>query len=422
MARKKTGWVRFVAFRYLRSRRRERKLSTSLLSISGIAVGVLALNIVIGVMNGFQLGTIHNILELTSFHIQIESGVLSGVPGRALHDRTAELPGVRSVVRFGDIQALASGYFSDLQGVRLRALDPGDWRDEMATTEAPELVALQGRLDFSEPGSIVLGRDLAQFLGVQAGDRISLVAMTSPDLDLRNPDEVELRVTGLFESGYYPFDRSWGLISLETLTGMFDPAAAVSLGVKLKDSEADRAFIGDFLRAFPSADSGKIHSWRVLNSAIFGALRVEKGIMFFLVSLIFLVVGVNIYQGLRRIIHERRGDIAIMRALGAPVRRVEAVFLVDGLVIGGAGAGLGTLFGVLVGENINPIIRAFENLFAEGRSFANDFFYLDSLPLQFVAGEVALVGLFGAAAAILAAAVAARAVRSAMPIELLREE
>lgn len=423
---KSSSWIGFVAARYLRSRRRERRLSTSFLSILGIAVGVMALIAVIGVMNGFQLGTIEDILELNSFHLQwrpdsafAEAGDSEIAGLRETADALTELAQVRSAQIFLDTQALVQGTYSDLQGVYLRGIDPAQAARDTRGRALHRLV--QGTLSVSEVNSIVLGRELARALGIQIGDQISLVSVSDPDLDLRNPEEVLLRVVGVFETGYYPYDRNWALLSIETLRTGFHHLALPKLGIKLVDRFRD-AVAADQIASLLPGQAGELESWRSLNRAIFGALRVEKGMMLFLVSLIFLVVGVNIYQGLRRVIHERLSDIGVFKALGAAPKQIERIFVFEGWLIGGIGSAIGLGLGLLVSLRVNQILSFLEGLSGRTTSFALEYFYLSAIPVELVPVEVALISVFGLAAAVLAALAASRAVREVSPLEVFRED
>ena len=409
-------WIGFVARRYLGSRRKEKKLSTSLLSIGGITVGVLALNLVLGVMNGFQLGTIEDILELNSFHIQWTPN--SEAQAFDFAQQARLVSGVRHTQPFVDIQGLIQGNFVDLQGMQLRAVDPVAFSQDVQGLAMRRIIS--GAPLPELPGTILLGSELARFLGVRTGEVISLVSITSPDLDLRNPQEVMLRVSGIFETGYFPYDRNWGIISLETLQLLFDWDGQIQVGIKLHDRFQDLQAL-DRLRPLLGEHPGDLTSWRILNRAIFGALRVEKTLMLFLVSLIFLVVGVNIYQGLRRVIHDRTRDIGVFKALGASPKEIQGVFVLEGWLIGGIGAGLGTGLAFLVGAQINPILNWFQSL-SGGTNFAREFFYVSEIPIDMLLGEVLFVSLFGLASAVFAAVGASRAVRRVVPVEVFQEE
>jgi lipoprotein-releasing system permease protein len=409
-------WIGFVAHRYLGSRRKEKKLSTSLLSIGGITMGVLALNLVLGVMNGFQLGTIEDILELNSFHIQWTPNTESQAFDFAQQARI--VPGVRHTQPFVDIQGLIQGNFVDLQGMQLRAVDPLAFQQDIQGLAMRRIIS--GTPLPNMPGTILLGSELARFLGVRTGEVISLVSITSPDLDLRNPQEVMLRVSGIFDTGYFPYDRNWGIISIETLELLFDWDGQIQVGIKLQDRFQDLQAM-DRLRPLLYDHPGDLTSWRTLNRAIFGALRVEKTLMLFLVSLIFLVVGVNIYQGLRRVIHDRTRDIGVFKALGASPKEIQGVFVLEGWLIGGIGAGLGTGLAFLVGAQINPILNWFQSL-SGGTNFAREFFYVSEIPIDMLLGEVLFVSLFGLASAVFAAVGASRAVRRVVPVEVFQEE
>ncbi|KGE70739.1 ABC transporter permease [Spirochaeta lutea] len=420
------SWVLFIARRFLRTRRREGSISTSLLSIIGIAVGVMALIVVLGVMNGFQVGTIQDILELSSFHVQIRrAGGRAQVLPESVQAALDEDPLVRHWFPFTDIQALVQGNFSDLQGMQIRGIDPRDfWQDEVLQ----DMITLRpGFPDFSRPGTIVLGNELARFLGVKTGDSISVVSISAADLDLRNPQEVTLEVAGTLESGYYQYDRNIALVSLQTMRDYLGWDSALSVGIKLRDRYQDRVFINRSeglvsLLAKPGGtpEQTQILSWRQMNRAIFGALRVEKGIMFLLVSLIFLVVGVNIFQGLRRIIHERSLDIGMFKAMGARPRQIRRIFVLEGAAIGVLGSSAGTALGLLLGYHINTIVSGISALFGGGIS--PQMFFVTRIPVHIIPQEVVWVALFGLWSAVFAGLAASRSVLQINPLEALGRE
>jgi len=421
----------FVAQRHFRTRRREKGYTASILSVSGIAVGVMTLTAVLAVMNGFQLDTIEDILEINSYHLRIEAAELSNeVSPLDLSQRT----GVRTVLPFIELQTIARGFFEEPQAVILRGvpvnvldLDPGI---------AERIKITSGEFSLSSHGSLVIGSQLARQLGVRVGDTITFLDLGSGDAALRNPREVEFQVRGIFYSGFLEYDRSWGFISLQEAESMFGAGEDLIWGIKLNDRFNDvrmREQIAEVL----GIGIAQVLSWRDFNRAIFGALRVEKTVLMFLIGLIFLVVAVNIYQALRRSVVERAEEIAVLKALGAPPRAVQLVFVVEGLMIGVLGAFIGTALGLFVSQNINGVFAVAElalgglavvgSLIGGGgvssvSFFSPEHFYIMEVPSHMLFSEVLGVFITAVASAALAGYFASLRAAWIKPAEVLRDE
>jgi len=425
------GWMFFVAQRHFRTRRREKGYTASILSVSGIAVGVMTLTAVLAVMNGFQLDTIEDILEINSYHLRIAGAELQSDESPLELSRQN---GVRTVLPFIELQTIARGFFEEPQAVILRGV-PVDVLDlDPGIAERMEMIS--GEFSLASHGSLVIGSQLARHLGVWVGDTVTFLDLGSGDAALRNPREVEFQVRGVFYSGFLEYDRSWGFISLQEAESMFGAGDDLTWGVKLNDRFNDvrmREQIADDL----GIDSAQVLSWRDYNRAIFGALRVEKTVLMFLIGLIFLVVAVNIYQALRRSVVERSEEIAVLKALGAPPQAVQLVFVVEGLMIGVLGAFIGTALGLLVSQNINGVFAAAElalgGLAVVGSVvrggapspvsfFSPEHFYIMEVPSHMLFREV--LGVFLAAVASAASAGYFASLRAAWikPAEVLRDE
>lgn len=418
-------WTIFVARRLLGSRR-SRGSGAAGLAILGITAGVATLIVVLAVMNGFQLGTIENILELNSFHLRVGTKMTLDTfsepnPTIAAIRKTEERSSnaFDTVVPFAEIQTLARGYWPEPQGIAIRAV-PSDWlnRDQRAQ-EQVETVA--GEFDLTLPNSIVLGAELANALGVRVGDPIALTHIPAGS---GRPAEVQLSVVGLFRSGYLDFDRNWGFVSLGVAATVLNAKDPVFYGVKLADRfnvESVTTLLAENLPA------DRFETWREFNSGIFGALRMEKTMMVLLIGLIFLVVAGNIYQLLRRSILERSQDIAILRALGASQHHLRQVFVLEGWLIGVFGSILGLSIGLVISGNLNGIFRGLEwitGLAGTGgvRVFSPAYFYIQEIPRRIFPIEVFTVtaGAIGVSAT--AARFAASSVVRVRPMELLRNE
>lgn len=422
--------VLFVAGKLLNSRRKEKRFAPSIVSMAGIATGVTALITVIGVMNGFQLGFVDDILEISSFHVRIRNpnGAVSNI-GSKIRD----LDFVRSAVLFAEDQTLVKGPVSEFQACSLKALASDVALRDPRLVEQMGLV--NGVFDVSRADGIIIGEELSRRLGTPVGSVVSLLSLRD-GIRAGTPATVDLVVVGVFRSGYYEFDKSMAVVGFDAMAGISgDPE--VMLGVKLKDRYRDRA-AGRVLRGVINDPAVEISTWREYNRAFFSALRVEKLAMSMLLGLIFVVVGFSIFQSMRRTIFERREDIAVLKSLGAPSARIRAVFVTDGCIVGFGGAAIGLLVGLFVSANINGVFAAVEwtingimqlthGVFrwagtAEVRFFSPMYFYMREIPVRLIFREIVYICAFAAGSAILSAYGASRRISGIQPAQVLRYE
>jgi len=433
-----TRWIGFVAGRYVSKGRRNSP--TPVFSVLGIATGVLALTVIIAVMNGFQLGFIESILEISSCHVRVE-GLKSPVDA-GLMNELRSVPGVLSVLPFDEINVLLRGRSTSPRGALIRgvpagalALDPG---------LASRLEMEEGSFDLGDPFSIVLGGELSRHLLVNTGDEINLLSITG---GIREEESGRsYRVSGVFRSGFYEYDLGWAYINIDTAAELAGEASQIVLGIKLKNRWQDQKTIEKIKEVIASMDSDAsavgVRSWRDYNRSFFGALRTEKLMMFILVGLIFIVVGLNIFQAQRRVVLERREEIGLLRALGASSTAVRLVFVWDGFIIGLVGAVLGLVPGLLIAYNIqeffsllegavNFCIDVFNSVFGfiggnfgqgDFAVFSTQIFYLKEIPSRVIPHEVVLIFFFGFFSALLAAWFASGKVSATKPAEVLRYE
>jgi len=436
------GWVGFAAGR-LAAKKRGAPLPV--FSILGIAVGVLALTAITSVMNGFQMGFMENILEISSYYVRLESP--PPIDSAAdLIEKIKALPGVKAAVPFRELQGIARSGFSNQQAVVVRGLYPNACLEDSGM--ADKLLFEEGAFDLRDGDSILLGAELAARLHAGVGDAVQMISVGGTESlasvlsavagdDEGSADQSIFTVRGIFRSGFYEYDLGWAFIS-------FDRAGELggedyTLGIKLNDRWQDKriaALVAELVetefKETESAETTKLWTWRDFNRAFFGALRTEKLFMFVLVGLIFIVVGLNIYQSQRRIVLERREEIGLLRAVGAGDRAVRLVFVWDGLVIGFAGAGSGAALGLLISYNISAFFALLERLvnsvlflFHTGGEFAvfsPAVFYVKEIKARVIPHEVLLISLFGLLSALVAAWFASGKVSRIRPAEVLRYE
>ncbi|MDR2471138.1 MAG: ABC transporter permease [Treponema sp.] len=473
------GWVAFVAGRLVA---KKRGTPPPVLSVLGIAVGVLALTVIISVMNGFQLGFIESILEISSYYVRINPppsrsadkfAAAGGDPSSSpsglepvdgdLIRRIKTLPGVTAALPFREARVLLRGGWGQ-QGAVIRGLPPSALEEDPGL--AAKLVFEEGAFDLAAPDSILLGAELAARLKVSSGDTVDLFSLSGGALmfsppagagsgggadgaeagadgagaaDGGNSGAMESRfvVRGIFRSGFYEYDLGWGFINFDRAGEL--EGRGYTIGIKLRDRFQDRkaaAALAELTGIPLDAEGGpgapSIRTWRDFNRAFFGALRTEKLFMFVLVGLIFIVVGLNIYQSQRRIVLERREEIGLLRAVGASDRAVRLVFVWDGFIIGFAGAGTGLALALLVSFNIAAFFSLLEKavngvlgLFNRGGGFAvfsPAVFYIKELKARVIPHEVFLIFCFGLFSALAAAWFASGRISRTRPVEVLRYE
>ena len=446
-------WVGFVAARYIS---RDKKNSpSSVFSELGIATGVLALIVIIAVMNGFQLGFIESILEISSGHLRADN-YPEGKAAAELTNRIRALPQVVSAVPFRETSVLIRGRVSALRGALLRGLPPDALDADPGL--AGRLQMESGSFDLTAQNSIVLGTELARSLAVRPGDTVTVLAISGGGLFPDDEDgSISYTVTGVFDCGFYEYDLGWAFINIDRAAKISSPEEKPVLMIKLKDRWQDRQAmkaVNDCLAGFQkdlasgalsvpdaSVSSITVTSWRDYNRSFFSALRTEKLMMFILVGLIFVVVGLNIYQSQRRSVLERREEIGMLRALGASDISVRLVFVLDGFFIGIIGAVLGLALGLLVAFNISAFFTLLENIVNFFISIINvvaDYlgigeagnfsifspavFYIKEIPSRVIPHEVILIFLFGFLSALAAAWFASGRVSRTRPAEVLRYE
>ena len=428
-------WMGFVSGRWFSGKKESGGSASSFLAASGIAIGVAALIIVLGVMNGFQIGFIDSILEVSSFHLRINDE--NGLDERLI-SRISDEPGVISVLPFSETRGLLSTRDGRAFPLSLRALpDDFDKRDPGMM----KALGIEKIGPWNSKGGMILGAELSRYLDLVPGSEVDLLIVTAGDTDGVEAKTVKVRVDGLFRSGYYAFDFGMALLpfSASATSAIFpsDKPRHYIYGVKLHDRFSDGR-VAERLRADLALGSDRVESWRDYNRAFFGALRTEKTIMMLLIGLIFMVVGVNIFHSMRRAVAEKMEDIAVLKAMGANPEELKLVFIMNGLAIGTGGAIVGLVFGLLVAVNINEVFSFVEGLVngisslvtwiigGLGRNnfrvFSPQYFYLLEVPVRVLFPETFLITVAAIASSAAAAATAAGRVSHLVPAEVLRYE
>ena len=345
MNRLSIRWISAVSHRFARVDRKGRSAVTSVLATLGICFGVMTLTVVMSVMNGFQMSFIDAILEVSSYHVRAVD--LPPEQEKSLIEFCENDKRVTACVPFYEAQALMTGEKGGALAVNIRAA--GNEIYEKDEGFRRELKMLNGTFNLSEPDSIILGSTLARNLGVRPGSTVNLLVMSGgSDVDLFSQDRL-FTVTGVFTTGYAEINSSCAFVGMDAAEKYFGSTAKKIWGIKLRHYNDDLQII---------KNKPYLTTWRNYNRTFFGALRIEKNILMLLVALIFVVVAINIYNGMRRLVFERRSEIAVLSALGARKSEIKAIFIMRGFLTGAVGALTGVALGILISLNTDVVFTA----------------------------------------------------------------
>lgn len=417
-APRRTRWSAWIGLRYLRARQRDRFVGfISVIAMAGIALGVAALITVLSVMNGFERDLSRRILDI------VADATLAGMDGRLDHWRdlerqTASAPGVVAVAPYVEGRAmLVAGERS--AAVDLRAVLPAAERRVSALESH-----VSGRgFDELTPGGwrILLGRGLAEKLGVHAGDAV-LVVIAQGNVTPAGvtPRMRRCTVAATLDAGMYEFDQGLALMHLDDARRLFRLGDAVT-GLRYRFDDPGAA--GQRIRAIGQLlpDAYYINDWSRRQGNFFRSLQVTKSIMFFVLLLVVAVAAFNIIATLVMVVKEKRADIAILRTLGGAPRDMVAIFMTQGSVIGVVGTAAGLALGLLLASNVTPIVAFIQRV--TGVTLVDPrVYFIAELPSEIQGGDVALVAGVALALGVLATLYPAWRAAKTQPAEALRHE
>jgi lipoprotein-releasing system permease protein len=412
---------RTVAFRYLRARRQEGFISvTAGFSLLGICLGVAALIIVMSVMNGFRFELINRILGFNG-HITIV-GPSEGISDYAAFAEELEgVPGRVLVVPMIEGQVLATSPYGQ-SGVIIRGVRPEDFLAQPLLVDSVKIGLLE---EFgSEPG-IIVGSRLAHRLGLNYGDQMNLISPQGvPTAFGTMPRSVSYPIIGVFEVGMFEFDAGVVFMPLDQAQTYFRRDERVTqIEVMIETPEQpgaarDAAFDIALERRVVGA---RVVDWQQTNSHLYGALQVERNVMFLILTLIILVAAFNIISSLIMLVKDKNGDIAIVRTMGASRGSVMKIFLLTGACIGVAGTLVGLVLGVVFCIYIEEI-KMMVQFLTNTQLFPAEVYFLSQLPAKIDWTEVATIVAMALGLTFLAALYPAWRAARIDPAEALRYE
>ena len=428
-------WISVVSRRFARIDRKGRSAVTSVLATLGICFGVMTLTVVMSVMNGFQMSFIDSILEVSSYHLRVIN--VAPEQENALKAACETEKRIRACVPFYEAQALMTGKKGGAVAVNVRAADESIYYKDEGFKK--ELRMISGSFDFSETDSIILGSTLARNLGVRTGDTVNLLVMSGgSDVDLFSSDRL-FTVRGIFTTGYAEINSACAFIGTAAAEKYFGASAKKIWGIKIRNYDKDLGVVASLKKQLGLSDSSKtqIQSWRSFNKTFFGALRIEKNMLLLLVALIFVVVAINIYNGMRRLVFERRTEIAVLSALGARKGGIKSIFIMRGFIMGTVGALTGVVLGIIISLNTDVVFTLAAKLMygiqylitaltdrqnLQYVQINSSYNLYASIPARLFPGEVTAITLFGVFSPLIASWAASRNVLKLTVSEVLHNE
>jgi lipoprotein-releasing system permease protein len=411
----------FIGLRYLKAKRKSTFISLiTLISVAGVALGVMALIIVLAVMTGFEEDLKDKILG-TNAHIVVLSGAGPMHDYQKLMKRLQATDGVVAATPFIYNQVMLSSG-RNVSGVVLRGIDVAS--DARVTNLHKSMV--EGSLPALEDTSaknpgLVVGKELAKNLGLLVGDTVDVISPMGNITPFgMMPKLRHFRVAGIFNTGMFEYDSTLAYVSLAEAQNFLALGDAVT-GIQLK--VRDVYHTGTLAQTINRELGSPFHArdWMQMNKNILFALKTEKSVMFIILTLIVLVAAFGIASTLFMVVMEKTRDIAILKSMGATSPSIMRIFVFEGVIIGVFGTVVGVLSGLLVALNLEPIVSLVQKV-TGFELFSKDIYYLDHFPSQVIPSDVILISITAVLISLAATLYPAWAASRLSPAEALRYE
>lgn len=408
----------YVGLRYLRAKRRNHFISfISLTSVIGITLGIIVIITVLSVMNGFQTEVRDRLLRMTAHANVLElDGTLDDWTDAA--QAVESRPEVIGIAPYVDGQAMVVRG-TQVTGILLRGVDPAlepqvsEVASFMEQGEASDLQAGEFR--------ILVGSELARFLGAEVGHKITII---TPEASITPagilPKLRRFKIAGIYNVGTHQFDRNTAVVHIEDAKRLYRLDQAVS-GLRLKLTDL---FLAPKVKAELNRDlEGKywVTDWTSSHRNFFRAVKIEKTMMFIIMTLIVAVAAFNVVSMLVMVVTDKQSDIAILRTFGVPARSILWIFIIQGSLIGFVGTLLGVLGGIALASNLEGIVAKIEQVF-DTQFLDSSVYYISDLPSEVQFNDVLIVAVISFLLTVIATLYPALRAAKTEPAAALRYE
>ena len=405
---------KLIAYRNLRPKKKEGFLKViSTFSFIGIMLGVAILIIVMSVMNGFRTDLTNKILGFNP-HIIIkpyESSKIENIFINQINDSFEKIEVRKSYT--GEAVVMVNDY---TKGILVKGIDT-DNKKNLAFLKS---ILIEGTEEEFKSNELIIGKELAFDLNLKIGDKINLLSSSLVNTPFGNlPKQENYKIKGIFNSGFYEFDKNIIFLELSDSLIFFDKNNDdISLEIYLENPLEADVFKENIQKINTNL---YVYSWIDLNKSFFSALKVERNVMFIILTLIIVVAAFNIISGLTILIKNKTKEIAILKTMGLTNKSIIKSFFLTGFVIGLSATVAGTILGVLFSHYIESI-RIFLSYVFNVEIFPNDIYFLDRMPSEINPVSIVIIFILALITTVLASLIPAMAISKMDPIKALKYE
>ena len=405
---------RLIAFRYLKPKKKEGFLKIiSIFSFTGIALGVAILIIVMSVMNGFRTELIDKILGFNP-HI-----IVKPYDKKITQDELNNLDNLNTKISSKSLTFNGQGILINKQnttGVVVRSYVDDDIKKIKLINDG----IIDGSLNSFGKNQIIIGKELAISLNLIVGDNITLMSTSNLQTPFGNlPLQEKFTVSSVFTTGLAEFDQNVIFLPFENASSLFElDEEDINLEIFLKKPDRAEFIKGEIQKIFTNH---YVYSWADLNRSFFGALKVERNVMFIILTLIIIVAAFNIISGLTILVKNKTKEIAILRTLGISKNSVTKIFFLIGFTIGSLATLTGVTFGILFSyyiEEIRILITTIFNI----KLFPEEIYFLNQMPSEINIGYILIISFFSLLITFLATIFPSMSAAKLDPVKALKYE
>ena len=412
----------FIAFRYLKAKRREKFISvTALFSFIGILLGVATLIVVMSVMNGFREELVSKIIGINA-HISIFPKYESKYQYKEIIQDLQDIANIKTINPIIENQVMITNSERAIGGV-IKGLYFNDLKSKSEIYNNLQIQKNFNVDDFDVNSNVIIGSQMAINLNLVLGDDVKII---SPEVNSTIigviPKMKTYKIVGIFSSGAYEYDSMIAFIPFNMAQKQFNYRDSVSsIEIFLKDASQTHNTIFEIEEVLRDKYNFNIIDWKGANSSLISALNVERNVMFLILTLIIIIAVFNIISSLIMLVMDKNKQIAILKTIGVSNFSIMKIFFICGTTIGVTGTILGTVCGTLFAYNIENIRHFLENIFGLNL-FNPTVYFLSQLPSKVFVGDVVVVSLMSILLSFLATIYPAYKASKTNPADILRYE